>query len=260
VREAVRKTIRSGVMVTLATGRRFDSASEVARELGVELPLVLHGGTLIQDSLTAEVLYEDALPHDLLAQVVGAVIDDGKQPILYRSPRGHNELLSGPIERDSRPTTAYLDRQPRWRRLPYDELGRADHAISVAVFEDSDVLRPLHAQLRDWRECEALLWEPDPLYPDVMYLLDVVNQGCSKAKAVARLAASYGVGMDEVMAIGDQVNDLDLITAVGMGVAMGNAIPAVQLCAREVVADNDADGVVEALYRWVLTGPAPAVR
>ncbi|MDQ3854853.1 MAG: Cof-type HAD-IIB family hydrolase [Chloroflexota bacterium] len=258
VREAVREVIRSGVLVTLATGRRFDTASAVAAELGIELPIVLHGGTLIQDSLTAEVLYEDRLPPDVLQTVILEVVADGHQPILYCSPLVQSELLSGPPDRDNGPTASYLARQPRVRRRPYRELGRADHVISVAVFEAEDVLRPLYERLSAWQTCEAILWLPDPLYPEVPYLLDVVNQGCSKAKAIAHLAAQYGITMEEVLAIGDQVNDLDLLTAVGLGVAMGNAIPEVQARAKVAVGTNDEDGVVEALHRFVLRDDIPA--
>ncbi len=256
VRDTVREVIASGVLVTLATGRRFHAAAEVATALGLELPLVLHGGTVIQDSLTAEVIYEDVLPTPVLREVIGAVVEEGQQPVLYRSPAAGDELLAGPPEYDSAAAAKYLSRQPQ-RRLPYEDLGAAEHVISVGVFQDDDVLRPLYERLRSWPTCSALLWEPDPNYPDYPYLLDVVNKNCSKAKALAHLAASFGIGMHEVMAIGDQVNDLDMISAVGLGVAMGNAIPGVQERAKVVVGRNDADGAAEALRRFVLNGQKP---
>lgn len=258
VRDAVRAVMAEGVLVTLATGRRFQAASEVASELGVELPLVLHGGTLIQDSLSAEVIYEDVIPLPALGAVVRAVEAAGHQPVLYRSPSAGSELLAGPPERDSEAAGKYLARQPHVRRLSYEELPRHTHVISVGVFEDEDVMRPLLADLARNPAVTTLYWEPDPNYADYPYLVDVVNKGCSKAKALAFLAESYGVTMAEVMAIGDQVNDLDMISAVGLGVAMGNAIQGVRDRARVVVGTNDEDGVVEALRRFVLGDESPA--
>ena len=253
VREAVRRTLESGVLVTIATGRRFESASEVARELGLELPLVLHGGTIIQDSETAEVLYEDAMGRDLIARVVGEVVRDGKQPVLFTSPAADSYLFSGPSERDDAATVRWLGRQPKLARRPYADLPGIEHVISVGVLHEDDVLRPLYETFGAWPECGVLLWEPDPRHAGYdEYLLDVVNAGCSKSKAVAHLAARYGIGMHEVMAIGDQVNDLELIEHVGLGVAMGNAIPAVQARAKVVVGTNEEDGVAEALHRFVL--------
>jgi Cof subfamily protein (haloacid dehalogenase superfamily) len=256
VRRAVREAMRGDVVVTLATGRRFDTAADVAAELGVEVPLVLHGGAVIQDSLTGEVLYEDAMPAALLREVVEEVVREGRQPVLYRSP-AVNDLLAGPRELDNPASATYLERQPCVRRLPVEELARAEHVISVGVLHQEDVLRPLYERFRSWPTCSALLWEPEPLWPDYPYLLDVVNAGCSKAKALAHFAGTYGIQMGEVMAIGDQINDVDMIEAVGFGVAMGNAIPAVRERAQVVVGTNDEDGVVEALRRFVLNGETP---
>ncbi|MBA2364198.1 MAG: Cof-type HAD-IIB family hydrolase [Chloroflexia bacterium] len=256
VRDAVRQTLETGVLVTIATGRRFDSASAVARELGLELPLVLHGGTIIQDSETAEVLYEDVMNHALLCEVITEIVRHEQQPVLYTSPAAGGTLYTGPGERDSLATAQYLASQPEVRRRSYDVLPSTDHTISVGVIQSDDVLRPLYETLRTMQSCSVLLWDPDPMYEGgVDHLLDILNAGCSKFKALAHLTGRYGIHTDEVMAIGDQVNDLDLIGNVGLGVAMGNAIPAVQQCAKVVVGTNAEDGVVEALRRFVLDRP-----
>src|SRR5438128_1245437 len=62
--------------------------------------------------------------------------------------------------------------------------------------------------------------------------LEIFRRGCSKASAVAHLAAAHGIGMDEVMAIGDGLNDCEILAAVGLGVAMGNACPEARAAAR----------------------------
>lgn len=254
VSAAVREAMRRGVLVTLATGRRFDSAQAIAREVGVELPLVLHGGTVIQDSETGEVLYEDVMDTRLLSRVVDEVLGEGQQPVLYTSPAAGGSLVSGPPEHDNAATESYLGRQPNVLRLAYAELRAAKHVISVGVFEDDDVLRGLYGRLGKWPEVKVLLWEPDPMYPDAMYLLDVLNAGCSKAKALEHLAGKYGISMSEVMAVGDQINDFEMLESAGLGVAMGNAIPLLQDRANVVVGTNDEDGVAEAIHRYVLNG------
>ncbi len=253
VRDAVREVVRRGVLVTLATGRRFDSASRIAAELGLELPLVLHGGALVQDSLTGAVLYEDALGPDAVGEIVGRVASSGAQPVLFPSPAVANTVLSGLPERDGPATARYLDRQLRVRRLGYDALARQERVIGVRVFEYEDVLRPLRDGLSGRCDCGVLLWDP-PYTGFRGYLLEVVAPGCSKAKALAYLAARHGIPMERVMAVGDQLNDLEMLGAVGLGVAMGNAVPLVKERAGAVVATNDEDGVAEALRRFVLAG------
>lgn len=251
VAEAVREVVRRGGLVTLATGRRFDSASRIAADLGLELPLVLHGGALVQDSLTGEVLYEDVLGAGVVREIVERIVSHCAQPVLFPSPVRADEVLSGPAERDSPATVRYLARQPSVRRMEYTRLAREERIVGVRVFEYEDVLRPLRDALAGRPDCRMLLW--DPAYTGFRgYLLEMVAAGCSKAKALVYLTARHGIGMDRVMAVGDQLNDLEMLEAVGLGVAMGNAVPLVRERAGAVVATNDEDGVADALLRFVL--------
>src|SRR5947209_4555296 len=70
VRAAVRAAAARGVHVTLATGRRLYAAREYAELLGFRLPLILHGSAVIQESASGAVLYEDALPPDVLQEAI----------------------------------------------------------------------------------------------------------------------------------------------------------------------------------------------
>src|SRR5688500_20348135 len=80
VRAAVRAALDAGVLVTLATGRWFRSAQPIAAELGLELPIILHNGALVRDSLTGEVLHQWRLPRALAGGALAAVIRFGGQP------------------------------------------------------------------------------------------------------------------------------------------------------------------------------------
>src|SRR5216117_3348942 len=83
VREAVRAALDAGVLVTLATGRWFRSAQPFARELGLDLPIILHNGALVKDSTTGEVLDHCHLPRDLAHDAIDMVLAQGMQPIVY---------------------------------------------------------------------------------------------------------------------------------------------------------------------------------
>eukprot|EP00793_Prasinoderma_coloniale_P005245 PRCOL_00001006-RA len=83
-------------------------------------------------------------------------------------------------------------------------------------------------------------------------MLEITPAGVNKATALADLTASLGVSMSEVAAIGDGDNDLEMVHAAGLGIAMGNARPGVLAAADAVVASNDEEGVAEAIERFVL--------
>ena len=115
----------------------------------------------------------------------------------------------------------------------------------------------VRAQWIVWHhELDALLAEPHPglevspslgpALPEHVFV-NLTRHGVDKGSAVRVIAAEYGVSLDEVMYVGDGLNDVPALRIVGCPVAMGNAEPAARALARHVVADVEADGVAEAL-------------
>jgi hypothetical protein len=74
----------------------------------------------------------------------------------------------------------------------------------------------------------------------------------SKWQALQQLAAQQGIAHEEIIAVGDDHNDLDMIRYAGLGIAMGNAVPEVQAAADVITASNAEDGLVQALERFIL--------
>ena len=83
-------------------------------------------------------------------------------------------------------------------------------------------------------------------------MLEVVPRGVNKMAGVRTLLGALGIRADELMAVGDGLNDLEMVAGAGIGVAMGNAVGPVKSAARAVVAAHDAGGIVEAFERFVL--------
>ena len=83
--------------------------------------------------------------------------------------------------------------------------------------------------------------------------MQVLPLGASKGSGLAWLLNHLSIPFENVLAIGDGENDLEMIEMVGVGVAMGNAGPKVKAIADAVVTSNDDDGVAEAIRRFVLT-------
>ncbi|MFD0898170.1 sugar-phosphatase [Loigolactobacillus binensis] len=84
------------------------------------------------------------------------------------------------------------------------------------------------------------------------FFLEVTRKNVNKGHAVAKLAEQLGLTAANVMAIGDQGNDLSMIEYAVTGVAMGNAIASVKAAAQQVTSDNDHDGVAQAIEKWAL--------
>jgi Cof subfamily protein (haloacid dehalogenase superfamily) len=249
VRAAVQAARDSGCLVTLATGRRFIGAREIAIDLGLRLPLVLHGGAVVQDSASGAVIYQDPMTPDTVGRVVETVVAHGQEPIVYESPAHGARVFVREDWRPNRPSQEYERLRGPFARIPFDRLAHARDGLSVSVVTDPGTLGELPAAIGALPDVTSIvagwmLFECDAI--------EVFRAGCSKASAVEHLAAAYGIAMDEVMAIGDGLNDCELLGAVGWGVAMGNAC--VEACAKACiqVGTNEQDGVAEAIERWVL--------
>ena len=89
-------------------------------------------------------------------------------------------------------------------------------------------------------------------------ILDVMNLGCTKGRALASWAARCGIPPSEVMAIGDNFNDIEMLEFAGVPVLMGNRSPGLGRDGWAVTLSNDQDGVAEALRNFVLAPGAPA--
>ena len=79
------------------------------------------------------------------------------------------------------------------------------------------------------------------------HILEILAPGTGKWAALVRVAEAEGIAADEIAAVGDDLNDLDLVSQAGLGIAMGNAVAEVREAADLVVAGNERDGVVEAI-------------
>ena len=85
------------------------------------------------------------------------------------------------------------------------------------------------------------------------FFLEFMNKDVDKSKSIERLADMLGISMSHVIAVGDSYNDLSMIKSAGLGVAMGNAVELVKDNADYITADNDHDGIVMVINKFVLS-------
>ena len=109
--------------------------------------------------------------------------------------------------------------------------------------DDLPVIERLRETVRSWNTYEVSRSAP--------VNMEISPKGVSKVYGVRRLCHHLGIDMSQVMAIGDSLNDLALIQAAGLGVAMANAEPIVKEHADWITLSNEEDGVAEAIRRWI---------
>ncbi|MEP6635301.1 MAG: Cof-type HAD-IIB family hydrolase [Acidobacteriota bacterium] len=259
-RDALERARKSGVRVAIVTGRRFRDARPLALELGLNVPVIAHNGALTKHAQTLETVAVLPLPLPAAREAlrVGRVM--GADPLLSDDHEGLGVLVYDHLSGDNPPLLQYV----AWaRRIHGDDAGSA--VRQVASMEDYLDHEPVHlafsggcAQMKELQD--ALLRELGAsvkifctTYASKDFsLLDIVNPAASKGVGVAAAAAELGISRAEVMAVGDNLNDLEMLAFAGTGVVMGNAEPTLHdIEGLYATGTNDDDGVALAVERFI---------
>jgi Cof subfamily protein (haloacid dehalogenase superfamily) len=237
---AIRAAVAQGVTVTLATGRMFASAVIFARQIGLDVPLITYNGGLIRSALTGETLFHQPVPVDAAVDILNLFYHQGWYIQSYVEDKLYVDQLD-----DSALTYARL------AKITPIAIGKKLYTMKAAPTKllgltDPDNVRPLIDKISG-------------LFPGRVYAtsskagyVEMMHPAVNKARALAFLADKLKINQTQVMALGDSLNDLDMLKYAGFGVAMGNAIPEVKAVAQAVTSGNDEDGVAEAIEKYVL--------
>ena len=251
-REAICAAVDAGVEVAIVTGRRYDFAKPVIDLLPCPVTAIVSNGAIVRSPDGATHLRRQ-LPRAAAREVLEATRDyrDGAA-IIFDRPRD-GQVVFERIDWSHPSRRGYAERN-RAFIVEVDPLESALTEDPIQVMFNGGVgpMRDLVELLRGLpaaRGCEVAVTE----YVDRDFsLVDVLPAGCKKGSTLAEWAARRGYARDEVMALGDNLNDLEMLEAAGLPVVMGNAVPALLARGWHVTGTNDEAGVATAIERFVL--------
>jgi len=239
VREAVNRLAASGCAVALATARGPQAVVEIVGQFDFAPSLICFSGGWIGelDSTSlrlVSVRLDRRLPADIARSIVSQAINQGVEPNVFTPETWRVRKLTDEIVEETR----IVNLQP----LVSDELLADD-------VEPSKIMLISRLEVAD----EALPPIERSIQPistvtfSKRNYLEILPVGVNKAKAVAALAQFLGVDLSEVAAIGDGLNDLEMLSEAGFAIAMGNAADRVKAAADLVVGSNNEAGVAQAV-------------
>ncbi len=262
-RVAIRAVEAAGVLVTIATGRRFRDAQPVGIDLGLNAPLITHNGGLLKYADTEETVHCSLLTTETSLEVVRVGKEFGGDALVSTDPHGLGTLLYDRISDYNIPLKKYL----RWSEgLHGDEIGRtgvahvpsledvlaAHEIVHISFSGCCEPMRELEATLKD--EFGKGVTILATIYPSLDFtLLDILPPDASKGHGVAKLAEINGFTAENVMAMGDNFNDLEMLEWAGTAVVMGNADAKLRGMPNfYTTLSNNEGGVAAALERFIL--------
>jgi Cof subfamily protein (haloacid dehalogenase superfamily) len=242
VRESIARAKARGAETTLVTGRMFAAAKPFAQILGITGPLVCYQGAAIFEASSGAILREKPVPQDVTRQV----LDWADAHHVHAQCYADDTLYVQQINRFSKMYTDLAKVEATV--VPSLRAAFADRpTIKIVLVDDPGPAAEYLAELKPLLGDRAYLTRSDP------HFVEVLSPDINKGEALAFVAAKYGATLAEAMAVGDAWNDVPLITAAGIGVAMGSGPPELFAKADAVVGDVEHDGVAEAIEKYVLT-------
>jgi hydroxymethylpyrimidine pyrophosphatase-like HAD family hydrolase len=241
-----------GAEVAVVTGRRFHSARPFAEQIPFPATVISSNGARIS-STNGEVSYRNFLPAAMARRVIDLAADYRPFAVAVFDRAGAGQVTMQVGASRQGPLDWYLRNNPDCLRLVPDLAGAIhEDPIHVTFGGPPATIEPLEAVLRGSPLAAKVHLTWTKYLTRNVSLLDVMNHGCSKGCALAWWAAHCGIPASEVMAIGDNHNDLEMLDFAGCGVLMGNSSDGLHGGRWFRTLSNDDHGVAEAIRRFVL--------
>ena len=262
-RDAIRAAEDRGVLVTIATGRRFRDGQPLGLELELNAPLVTHNGALLKYAHSLETVAASLISTTTALDIVRVGKEFGGDALVSADPHGKGTLLYDRVSRDNVPLQRYI----AWAtRLHGEDVGEAvmqveelsemihEHEVIHISFSGTCVRMEEMIEVLE-RELNDTVTVLPTIYPRRDFtLIDVLPPDASKGHGVEKLALMNGLVAENVMAIGDNFNDVEMLEFAGTGVVMGNADPSLRERGEfYTTVSNDEGGVAAAIKRFILT-------
>ncbi len=247
---AIRAAVATGITVIVVTGRHHGATRAYHAQIGLETPAICCNGTYIYDFAENRVVDGVSIPHDAACETLGFCRERDLNVLIY----GDDIMAAEEDTEHLRTMMAWGARQPDGLRpdirLMPDLDALIDNSEQVWKFVISSADAPHLAACATEIRAQAI-YQVDYSWTD---RVDIVPQAASKGRRLMEWAARQGIAPADIMAIGDNGNDVSMIRMAGLGIAMENAVDELKAVADAVTSRNDAGGVADAIERYALDG------
>jgi hypothetical protein len=256
-RAAVRRAVEAGLAVCLCTGRSWTETKDVVRTLDVQMDAIVLGfGSIVANGRNGQTWNTTPIQPQVAGRLVTFFLDQGF-PVL-----GLCDVFKAGVDYLMIPGSGDLTMVDRWLEMSPCRVERLDawdnrrEVVRLGIIGDHAHLAPIVNHLIQAFPPGEIVFN---LIHAPNYGLDVLecfNASVNKWTAIKSVCSMMDIDPQRVVAVGDDVNDLEMIEFAGMGIAMGNAIEAVKSRAKWVTAGHADDGVAKVINR-LLSGEMP---
>ena len=261
-KQAIKQAIEKNIEIVLASGRIPDAILPYAEEINANKYLISGNGAQIYDIQNEKIIYSNYLSKEKVLETIEVC----EKNSMFYNIFTNNTILTKSINYN---VLFYLNENKKNPESKQININVLDDIYSyVKEYQDEDflkiticdnnefVFRGIINKLKTIKNIDILevetmsrkeITKGSNKYEIEYYYLEITNENVNKWEAIKALIKMLEIKQEEVIAIGDNINDIEMISGAGMGVALGNSSPKVQEYANKVVANNDENGVAQAI-------------
>ncbi len=239
--DAIKKVVNQGIKVVIATGRDKKGIMPFLDFLDFNNHFILYNGSMIYDSEIDDYTESHYLAFTEAEKIFNFGVSLNTNVVVWADEKHYTNSRESEIIRY------------------YEKLNNEDfiEINSLKEIKNLKIQRVLYSEkaermLEIFKELENHDFEESRFELSFAEAIEFYNKNCSKGKSVLKYAQLHGIKPEEIIAIGDSMNDLSMIKAAGLGVAMGNASDLVKSEADFVTKSNSEDGVAYVIEKFVL--------
>ena len=249
-RQAIVNAAARGIEIALVTGRRYDFAMPIARQIPCPLTMIVNNGAMVKSSDGVTQLVH-RLPRDVARRVIEATPQfRDMTSVCFDRPR-ENQLIFERIDWNDPLRGGYFERNREFI---------AEMSPILDCLTEDPIQVMFTGPVSPARELEAVLARLPfaqeyslavTLYEDRDFgLVDVISPGCSKGATLAEWVRQRGWSRQDVMAIGDNLNDREMLEYAGLPIVMANSVPELKSLGWRETLTNDEGGVAAAIEAY----------
>jgi Cof subfamily protein (haloacid dehalogenase superfamily) len=238
-KELIKEFTEKGGIFTFATGRMEASVGKYLDYLDISDPVVIYNGAKVVDIKKGVVLFEELLEYDLAKTALKIAAEYEWDVLLYLDKKIYVNEITDVIEEYMLKDGVYCEAVGR-----LDEFLKCE-PTKILIIGNPNCFAPYIEQLQ--KQINTSL---NYVFSEHNYL-EILPGDASKGSALKKFAESINISIEQTIAIGDNLNDLSMIKAAGLGVAVENAQDEVKKCADYITKGNDDEGVAEVIYKVI---------
>lgn len=251
-RSAIAEATSRGIEVALVTGRRYDFALPVAKQIESPLTMIVNNGAMVRTS-DGETRVRHLVPRETAFRVLRVTEPwrDGTA-VVFDRPKANQVMLQS-IDWNDATRGGYYKRNREFLAEAHPlESCLTEDPIQVMFTGAVSPMREAELVLREVQFGQEFALAVTVYEAKNFSMIDVIHPSVSKGAALAEWAGLRGVSPQEILAIGDNHNDVEMLSFAGVPVVMGNSVRELKARGWAITRSNDEDGVAAAIEQYAL--------